>query len=80
MTAREAFEQLQKVKLAKKKAKKEEMKGEEDNVNHYAVKFKLGKRKVYRAAVNAKQVNVYKKLLATIESRKAPKMTEQQLT
>ena len=48
----------------------------EDNVNQYAVKFKLGKRKVYRAAVNAKQVKVYNKLLAALEARKEPKLSE----
>ena len=32
---------------------------EDDNVNYYAVKFKIGKRKVYRAQMNAKQINVY---------------------
>ena len=44
------------------------------------MKFKLGKRKVYRAAVNAKQVKVYNKLLAMIEGRRVPVMSNQQLT
>ena len=47
----------------------------DDNVNQYAVKFKLGKRKVFRAAVNAKQVKIYNKLLAALEGRKAPKIS-----
>lgn len=53
MTAKEAYEIEQKKKLEKKEAFKQKMKMS-DNVNQYAVKFKLGKRKVYRAAVNAK--------------------------
>ena len=45
---------------------------EADNVNHYAVKFKLGKRKILREKINAKQVAAYKQLLELIENRKAP--------
>ena len=79
MTAKEAFKEKQEEKKRKKEEFKEKMQIN-DNVNQYAVKFKLGKRKVYRAAVNAKQVKVYNKLLATMESRKAPKMTEKQIS
>ena len=45
---------------------------EEDNVNQYAVKFRLGKRKVEREKTNKKETMVYNKLLETIESRKVP--------
>ena len=47
-------------------------KKESDNVNHYAVKFKLGKRKILREKINAKQIGVYRQLLEMIENRKAP--------
>ena len=41
-------------------AQRMKQKQDEDNVNYYAVKFKIGKRKVERAKMNAKQINVYK--------------------
>ena len=59
---------------------KESIRSNGDNVNKYAVKFKLGKRKIYRANVNAQQVKVYKKLLDMLENRKVPKLSEQQAT
>ena len=76
-TAKEAYEIKQKEKQEKTEVFKQQMRTN-DNVNQYAVKFKLGKRKVYRATVNAKQVKVYNKLLTTIENRKAPKISNQQ--
>ena len=44
------------------------------------MKFKLGKRKVQRAAINAKQIRIYKQLLETIESRKVPVLSNLQVT
>ena len=44
------------------------------------MKFKLGKRKVQRAAINAKQIRIYKQLLETIESRKVPMISKLQAT
>jgi len=43
-----------------------------DNLNHYAVRFKLGRRKIERANKNAFQIQVYQRLLESIEGRKAP--------
>ena len=44
------------------------------------MKFKLGKRKVQRAAINAKQIRIYKQLLETIEGRKVPMISKLQAT
>ena len=40
--------------IARRKEEKNNRKFEEDNVNHYAVKFKLEKKKIQRAQTNAK--------------------------
>ena len=52
----------------------------EDNVNQYAVKFKLGKRKIERERINKKQIKVYNRLLETISNRKAPLQAPKQVT
>jgi len=45
-----------------------------DNVNQYAVKFKLGQKKIGRANKNAAQIKVYQRLLEVLEERKAPRL------
>ena len=51
-----------------------------DNLNHYAVRFKLGRRKIERANKNAFQIQVYQRLLESIEGRKAPMLGLLQVT
>ena len=75
MTAEEAFEKDYQEKRAKIEAQKNKNLKETDNVNHYAVKHKLGKKKFERATINGKQVKVYKQLLETMENRKVPMLT-----
>ena len=54
MTAEEAFEKDYQEKRAKIEAQKNKNLKETDNVNHYAVKHKLGKKKFERATINGK--------------------------
>ena len=42
-----------------------------DNVNQYAVKHKLGQRKVERSQINQKQVNAYAVLQDYLQRRRA---------
>jgi len=62
----------EKQRTSVEKQKKRKTAKEEDNGNHYAVKFKLGQRKMFRTKMNTKQVSVYNQLLKLIESRRVP--------
>ena len=62
MTAEEAFNLKKEAAKARKDAIREQMQMN-DNVNQYAVKHKLEKRKVERAKINARQIKVYDRLL-----------------
>lgn len=73
MTWKEAYEEAQQEKARRKEERRRKMKLD-DNVNQYAVKFKLEKKKVQRTLTNARQMKAYDQLLEAVESRKAPKL------
>ena len=58
MTWKEAYEEAQQEKARRKEERRRKMKLD-DNVNQYAVKFKLEKKKVQRTLTNARQMKVY---------------------
>ena len=79
MTAEEAFREKEEAKIRRNAAIREKL-HREDNVNQYAVKQKLEKKKVGRAAMHAKQIKVYQKLLEVLDQRKAPVLGQKSAT
>lgn len=79
MTAEEAYEKKQEENERRNEERRKRMQ-QNDNVNQYAVKHKLEKRKVFRANMNAKQIKIYYKLLEYLENRKKPMLGIDQAT
>ena len=77
MTAEEAFQEKEEAKARRNAAIRDKL-HRDDNVNQYAVKQKLEKKKVGRATMHAKQIKVYQKLLEVLDQRKAPLLGQYQ--
>ena len=73
MSAEEAFKERSEAKKKRNDEIRENL-HKTDNVNQYAVKHKLEKKKVYRSQMNAKQQQAYQKLLDVFEQRFAPRI------
>lgn len=51
---------------------------DEDNVNQYAVKHKLGRQRMFRGIQNQRQIKAYENMLTYINLRKEPKVSQVQ--